>query len=367
MADKKTGKKPQFILFGVISILALAVCAVVLVVTVRSIDAGNSSAQTDMQNKTKLTDDTQTLLDYLNKVSGYSAVNRFIKADIYTDVSVDDGTITVTDSNGTALEADRNLLIYAKNKLLPTVDTYYPEDEKGVFGKVNSSLKTVNLTATDIESVTFSIGETDADGNPVYNPDTGEITDSDYYFITVRLKIAPNDYSAKRVELFRNDIADLCSVNKSDINLTESIIRAKINRFTDKLETLTFDKTYSVKADVTFKNKLAVFSDRHVGFTYKTSERYEYSYAGISFAESTATVKPGDEIMLSVNAVIENDSEYTVRFSSSDTSVATVDEMGYVKGVAASDKPVTIKVVLIYLDEVFVDECTVYVSDSDKK
>ncbi len=367
LADKKHGKKPQFILFGIISIIALAVCAAVLIITVRSIDTGNSSAEPDAQSKTELTNDTQTLLDYLGKVTAYSAVNRFIKADIYTDSYVDDNTLTVTDGNGTALDSDRNLLIYAKNKLLPTVDTYYPEDEKGVFGKVNSSLRKVDLTANDVESVTFSVGETDAEGNPVYDADTGELVNSEYYFITVRLKIAPNDYSAKRVELFCNDIADSCSVNKSDVDLTESIICAKVNRFTDKLETLTFDKTYSIKADVTFKGKLAVFSDRQVGFTYRTSERYEYSYAGINFAEDTATVKPGDEIMLSVNAVIENDSEYTVTFFSSDTTVATVDEMGYVKGITASDKPVTIKVVLVYLGEVFFDECTVYVSDSQKK
>lgn len=363
MADKKSGKKKQFLLFGLVSVIAIAACAAVLVMTVRSVEESNSATvEYETKSKTELKNDTQTLLSYLASVSKNSTDNRFIKADIYTDVSVDDGTVTVSDGTN-SLEADRNLLIYAKNKLMPTVDGYYPEDQKGVFGTVNSALPTVDLSAESINSVTFSVGEADADGNPVYNSDTGELIDADYYFITVNLK-PEAEYSAQISEKFLSDIADVCTVNSSDIKLSESIIRAKINRLTDEIDTLTFDKKYSITADVTFKDKLSVFSDRQIDFEYKTSERYEYAYAGISFAESTATVAPDSEIMLSVNAVIENDSEYTVTFISSDTSVATIDEMGYVKGISASDKPVTITVKLSYLGETFTDECTVYVGNT---
>lgn len=363
MADKKSGKKKQFLLFGLVSVIAIAACAAVLVMTVRSVEESNSATvEYETKSKTELSSDTQTLLSYLASVSKNSTDNRFIKADVYTDVSVDDGTVTVSDGTN-SLEADRNLLIYAKNKTMPTVDGYYPEDQKGVFGTVNSALPTVDLSAESINSVTYSVGEADADGNPVYNSDTGELIDADYYFITVNLK-PEAEYSAQISEKFLSDIADVCTVNSSDIKLSESIIRAKINRLTDEIDTLTFDKTYTITADVTFKDKLSVFSDRQIGFEYKTSERYEYAYAGISFAESTATVAPDSEIMLSVNAVIENDSEYTVTFISSDTSVATIDEMGYVKGISASDKPVTITVKLSYLGETFTDECTVYVGNT---
>lgn len=364
MADKKSGKKKQFLLFGLVSVIAIAACAAVLVMTVRSVEESNSATvEYETKSKTELSSDTQTLLSYLASVSKNSTDNSFIKTDIYTDVSVDDGTVTVSDGTN-SLEADRNLLIYAKNKLMPTVDGYYPEDQKGVFGTVNSALPTVDLSADDINSITFSVGEADADGNPVYNSDTGELIDADYYFITVNIKPDAKDYSAQIREKFLSDIADVCAVNSSDIKLSENIIRAKINRLTDEIDTLTFDKTYTITADVTFKDKLSVFSDRQIDFEYKTSERYEYAYAGISFAESTATVEPDSEIMLSVNAVIENDSEYTVTFSSSDTSVATIDEMGYVKGISASDKPVTITVKLSYLGETFTDECTVYVGNT---
>ena len=69
--------------------------------------------------------------------------------------------------------------------------------------------------------------------------------------------------------------------------------------------------------------------------------------------------------MLSVNAVIENDSDYTVTFTSSDNSIVTVDEMGYVKGIEASCTPATVTVTLEYLGEKFTDECTVTVNDDN--
>ena len=79
------------------------------------------------------------------------------------------------------------------------------------------------------------------------------------------------------------------------------------------------------------------------------------------------TVAPGTEAMLSVNAVIENDSDYKVSFTSSDSSVVTVDEMGYIKGIKSSNSPVTITVTLEYLGEKFTDECTVNVTENDNK
>ncbi|MBQ5824129.1 MAG: Ig-like domain-containing protein [Clostridia bacterium] len=366
MAEKKQSRKLQFLVFGLISLIAIAACAVVLVITVRTIEnETSSSVEYDTQSKTQLSDDPFTLITYLHNVTSSAMYNQFIKANIYTDVSVNDGTIAVSDTSGTQLDADRNLLIYTKNKIISTVDSYYPEDVTGVFGSFTYGMPHLNISLDEIERVTFSTGEADEEGNPVYNNDTGELIDADYYFITVYLKPSNETYSTETADKFTTDIASLCLINDSNVELTQNVIRAKINRITDEIDTITFDKVYAVNADVTFRGDLSVFADRKISFEYKTSRRCEYSYAGISFAESTATVEPGNEIALSVNAVIENDSEYTVTFTSSDPNVATVDEMGYVKGIKASCVPVTITVTLEYLGEKFTDECTVTVNDDN--
>ncbi|MBR6619554.1 MAG: Ig-like domain-containing protein [Clostridia bacterium] len=366
MHKKQTGRKFRFILFGLCSLLATLACMAVLVITVHNIDAGNTTdTEYETQSKTELSGDTAVLLDYLKKLTERTTENKFIKADIYTDVSVDDSSVIVNSG-----ETDNALLVYAKNKMMGAVDGYYPEDIKGEFGRIYSSMPAVDLSAADIIESRFSVGEADENGNPVYNTDTGELIDADYYFITLTVKNTPAvaelfslEQKQQVAENFKADIAKICKIQSCEINVASLNIYAKVNRLTDEIQYINFEKIYSVSADVSFTNELEIFGSKKIDFEYKVNERFEYRYAGISFAETSVTVAPGKEAALTVNAVIENDSDYKVTFTSSDTAVATVDEMGYVKGIKASCTPVTIKVTLEYLGEEFTDECTVIIND----
>ena len=368
MLKKERSRKYQFLIFGLCSLLATLACMAVLVITVHNIDSSNSvDTQYETQNKTELTDNTAVLLNYIKKLTAETAENKFIKADVYTDVSVDDSAINV-DSG----EADKALLVYAKNKMMGAVDSYYPEDIKGEFGKIYGAMPIVDLSDSDIIESSFSIGEADENGDPVYNTDTGELIDADYYFITLSVKDSPAvtelfspEQKQQVTENFKADIAEVCTVQSCEANISSLNIYIKVNRFTDKIQYINFEKIYSVSADISFINELEIFGRKNIDFEYKVNEKFEYRYAGISFAESSVTVAPGKETALTVNAVIENDSEYKVTFTSSDTSVATVDEMGYVKGIEASCVPVTITVTLEYLGEKFTDECTVIINDDN--
>ncbi len=374
MAEKKGIKKYQFLIFGLCSLLALALCMVVLVVTVKTVEKDNTgTAEYETKSKTELTDDTAVLLGYIKTLTEETAGNKFIKADVYTDISVDDASLTLSPES----EADKKLLIYAKNKMLPSVDGYYPQDIKGVFGSVYEAMPVIDLSPELIANSRYCVGEADENGNPVYNTDTGELIDADYYFISFELDYAAVDSPAVRelfkldskqeiAEKFSADISDVCKINSAEAVPSLLKISAKINRFSDKIEYIDFEKLYTISADVSFENDLSVFGSKQLSFSYSVKERLEYRYAGISFSESTVTVEPGAELALSVAAVIENDSEYTVTFASSDETVATVDEMGYVKGISSSCNPVTITVTLEYLGEKFTDECTVIVNDDSK-
>ena len=368
MHKKQKSRKYQFLLFGLCSLLATFACMAVLVITVKNIDSSNTAdAEYETQSKTELTDDTAVLLDYLKKLTAETTENQFIKADIYTDVSVDDSSITVNSG-----EADNAVLVYAKNKMMGAVDSYYPEDIKGEFGRIYSAMPAVDLTASDITESRFSVGEADENGNPVYNTDTGELIDADYYFITLSVKNSAEaaqlfslEQKQQVAQKFKADIAQICNIQSCEINIESLKIHTKINRLTDEIQYINFEKIYSVSADVSFADKLQIFGDKKIDFEYKVNERYEYRYAGISFAENSVTIAPGEEAALTVNAIIENDSDYKVTFTSSDTAVATVDEMGYVKGIEASCVPVTITVTLEYLGEEFTDECTVIINDDE--
>lgn len=372
--NKKSSKKTQFLLFGLCSLIAMAVCSAVLVATVRSVEnnSSNVSAEYETQSKTELTDDAETLLGYISNLTKNTSGNKFIKANTYTDVSVDDSTVTVTDTDGNENSADKTLLLYVKNKIMPQIDTYYPEDTTGVFGTVNTDLPVISFSADNVTESRFSTGETDEDGNPVYNSDSGELIDGDFYFITFSL--SPNEDISSLFSLdekenitkrFLEDTKSVMAADSVEISEPELTLKAKINRITDEIEWIQLEKIYNVSADVTFTGELEIFGRKSISFDYKVTEKNEYSYAGIRFAENSVTVAPGGEVMLSVNAVIENDSDYTVTFTSSDNSIVTVDEMGYVKGIEASCTPATVTVTLEYLGEKFTDECTVTVNDDN--
>lgn len=368
MADKKSGKKYQFAVFGLCSLIAMLACMAVLVITVKNIDSGSTNiAPSETLSKTELTDDTNVLLNYLKALTEKTSGNKFIKADIYTDISVDDSTVTVNGS-----EADKKLLIYAKNKMLPTVDSYYQEDFHGIFGTAYEDMPIIDLKALDIVSSSFSIGEADENGNPVYNTDTGELIDGDYYFINLFInqnksteKLFSLENKNEIAEKLSKDLLPICKINSSEISVAKLKITAKVNRFTDEIQYINLQKIYNISADVSFINELEFFGGKELDFEYTVNEKFEYSYAGISFSQKSVTVEPDKETALTVNAVIEDNSDYTVTFTSSDSSVATVDEMGYVKGIKQSCSPVTITVTLEYLGEMFTDECTVIVSDTN--
>lgn len=368
MAEKKKSKKLQFALFGACSLIALIACMAVLVITTRSVESNNNFvSEYETQSKTELTDNANVLADYLNKLTAQTVGDRFIKADTYTDISVDDSQFTA----GT--QQAKNLLIYAKNKMLGTVDSYYGEDAKGVFGTADSTLPTIALNADSISDYCFSVGQADDEGNPVYDTSSGELIDSDYYFLT--FYVDPQSEGAKELfyldedkavaEKLTAEISSVCSATNASATPTELVIKAKVNRLTDELIYVYFEKSYNIQADVNFTGELEVFGSDSISFVYKAEKKFEYAYAGISFAEKSVTVEPGSEVALSVNAVIEDESVYKVSFASSDESVATVDEMGYVKGIEASCNPVTITVTLEYLGEKFTDECAVIINDDE--
>ncbi len=374
MAEKNKSRKMQYLMFGLCSLIALAVCFAVLVVTVRSVDANNSSVvEYDTESKTEITGETAALTQYLKNLTAKTQNNRFIKVNSYTDVSVDDSTVKVCDLQGNELQKDKNLLIYAKNNMMSAIDGYYGEDYTGVFGTVYQDIPQVDLGVQSVVESRFSVGQADEQGNPVYDNNSGELIDGDYYFINLGIdptaaeasKLFSLDEKDEICKSFTDNVAQVCTVKKAEIAVKNLVVSAKVNRLTDEIEYMTFEKVYAVKADVEFVNELEVFGARKVEFEYKVAERFEYRYAGIRFSEHSVSVEPDGEVALSVNAVIENDSEYTVSFASSDTSVATVDEMGYVKGISQSDKPVTVTVTLSYLGEVFEDTCTVSVKQAE--
>lgn len=362
-------KIKQFVAFGVCSIIALALCLGVLVITVNNLDTDtNANENKNITNKTELDSSKETLVSYINNVVA-DATGRFVKTKTYTDVSVNDLKVLNSSVNQSKDEA---LLNFAKDRMISAVDSYYAEDFNGSFEKDDSKKPALTLDKTALKNATFSIGQVDENGESVFD-DEGNLIDNEYYFVTYDVDITNKLYSEKLSENFsvKEDIfakehfidavKNDCKINSFVAKPDSFIIKAKVNRANDEIQYINVIRNYVIAFDANFINDAKLFGKKEISFVYTVTDTYEYSYAGISFVEDEITLGLDEEYMLNVNAVIDDDSEYTVEFFSSNENIATIDEIGYVKVLKNSDAPVTITVKLNYLGETFTDTCTVAV------
>ncbi|MBQ7115390.1 MAG: Ig-like domain-containing protein [Clostridia bacterium] len=364
------GKLKQFVAFGVASVVALAVCLGVLVVTVNNLgDETTTTENKAIINKTEFSSSKKELADYVNTLISETD-SRFVKTKAYTEISVND--LKVLNSENQA--QDEALLNFAKDKMLSSVDDFYDGDFQGTFEKGDSKKPSFIVDEAILKDAGFSIGQVNENGESLYD-DEGNLIDNEYYFLTYSLDVKSelfnkkyseklslkNDLSAKRQ--FVDAVKDNCKINSFDAKLESLLIEAKVNRENDYIQYIDVIRQYAVALDTEFINDAELFGEKEISFVYTVTDTYEYSYAGISFVEDEVTIKQGEEYMLNVNAIIDDDSEYTVEFSSSNDDIATIDEMGYVKGLKNIEEPAIITVKLSYLEEAFTDTCIVNVSE----
>jgi uncharacterized protein YjdB len=367
--SKKDNKKRQFIIFGLCSFIALVLCLVTLVITVDRVERADKTAQAqERSSKTVLQNDSEALTEYILKLTQHSNKNKFVKADFRTEVTIDDGTVKIDGDSSKA-----QLFVYVKNKVVSSIDDIYGEDVKGVFGTVSSYMPLLDLSELNSLHCQYSQGQADENGDPVLD-DEGNLIDADYYFLTFTVDGSSVVGEKSKRAFYSNESLDVeksvkeallpdCSIDFKEIKPLEYVINTKVNRFTDEIVSVEIQRNFNVRADMEFLNSLSVFGKRNVEFNYTVKEIYDYKYAGIKFSENSFKAEAGDELSLTVNAVIENESEYKVTFISSDESIATVDEMGYVQILKA--EPVTITVKLNYLGEVFEDVCYINAPSAD--
>lgn len=368
------GKKKQFTVFGACSVLALVLCLATLVITVKNVEKETSS-QTIVQekeSKTNLDGEKSELSRYIKELTEYTQNNKFVKVNTYTDIRIDDSKIFV---NGNNDSNDAKLFAFLKNQFVSNIDSLYKDDFNGEFGTAYGGMPIVDLTLSEKGAYTFYRGLTDENGNPSFD-DEGNLIDEDFYFITYTVNgndiVKVEEKKAFAIDALpdvegkiREKLSSICKINSLKYDAVNFTLKFKINRLTDEISALEIKRLYNVTMDVDFINELKAFGSKTIDFEYEVNENYEYFYAGVALSQDELYIEKGEEAVLNVNAVIEDDSEYEVKFSSSDESVATVDEMGYVKAVSESKEPVIITVELKYLDEIFTDECAVYVGSEE--
>ena len=371
MADKKKSpetqsKKKQFFIFGLCSFLALALCMLTLVIVVKNVEK-NESTQVEADSEEIFMDNEKaTLLRYASDITNMTVNDKAVKVNVSTSVNIDDGTIIV---DGEADSKDVKLFTYFKNQAMEQIDALYGEDYTGEFGVVYPHMPKVDLPMDTKILCNMTKGLADEEGNPVYD-DTGALVDADYYFLTFTVqdgelnKAEKQAFGLDKLKSVKDDaskiLSSVCKIKNLKVTPCDFKINAKANVHTDYLEYLEYQYVYKIDADFEFVNEFSVFGEKSVSFEYVVTKRFDYSFVSVTFSQDTLYLEKGKEAQLSVNAVIEDDSEYEIKFTSRNPDAVTIDEMGYVNVLKEIDEPVEVVVELQYMGKSFYDECLVF-------
>ncbi len=365
--EKVESQKKRLVIFGLFSVIALVLCTgVVLGVALSLVTEG--VYEFDVPAAESLTampeTDVQTV-DFLAKLIDSAKDGKRVYADVSTDIYVEN--ISLDGS-----ESERSVLNYMQKTITANVDAMYAENHTGSFEDGYKGYPTITLSPDEIIKAGCEQGIKDVDG---------EVTQTDFYFFS--LDCVAENYPPRResgaystfgleeddkiLSALRAEAEPMLTVAELRAVGTEFRIEAQSERLTDRLNYLSFSRKYSVELVVDFAGDFETLGRKTVKFDYTVCEMFNYTWAGISFSEQSVSLEKGDTHQLSLNAVMNDDSDYTMRLESSNEAVATVDDLGYVCGVENSREPVVITAYLEYLGIEYTSECEVTVSVPVKK
>ncbi len=149
---------------------------------------------------------------------------------------------------------------------------------------------------------------------------------------------------------------------ENDVVYNTLRISYTFNRIRNQITSLRFVKEMTVSAEIAFENDYAVLGTQTVTFPITETVSYSFTWPGLSLSEEELVIEPGDSDNLLATVVCDDPVQYSanVKWSSSDESIATVDERGYID---ATKKTGEVKIVaeVEYQGKTYSDECTVYV------
>ncbi len=173
-----------------------------------------------------------------------------------------------------------------------------------------------------------------------------------------------NKTVSRAEETFARDL----TVNNIDIAYDDFRILADVSRSvendeeTRELNSLSYLREGLVTMDVTFTDNLAAFGDQTITFRVACSEDYSFDRIRFYITSHAHFIEKGASDEISHRVVSDQShADQVIRWESSDPEILSVDEEGFFKGKAVSDKPVTVTGTYIYNGHEYSDTCLFYV------
>lgn len=161
---------------------------------------------------------------------------------------------------------------------------------------------------------------------------------SDEYKISIVFTAAPagvKEYlelcTQEDIDAVGSHAAGLLTIGETDIEYTKLSVYAVVNRMTDRVTRIEFNKDAQAKADISFCGDYEALGMRSAAFSYTDSLRYDIAYPGIDIDKSSVVLEHKKTEVLKAALTCDDPTAYTVKWESSDNEVASVDEGGVVK------------------------------------
>ncbi len=121
------------------------------------------------------------------------------------------------------------------------------------------------------------------------------------------------------------------TLQNMSINHNEAVLYAEINRLTDCLQYLRFETASSVSAELKMTGSYSQLGVITVDADAKDRVVYNFTWPSLKLDKNEMTVETGSTEVLKAKLTCDDPATYDVVWTSSDESVITVDEQGYLK------------------------------------
>ena len=190
----------------------------------------------------------------------------------------------------------------------------------------------------------------------------------DDYTITYQLKVTdgvlknsfPVHSDADMQKLIGDDIENILSLGKTQVDYTGLALRVQVDRITDEIKRLTYIKNMTVSANGDFIGDCSALGALSLSVNVTETENYGFTWPSISLSAHSKDVEPKEKDNLLATLVFPDAKQDGVEWISSDPDIVSVDDDGYFTA-GKNAGTATITATYIYDDKPYTDSCVVNV------
>ena len=340
--------------------------------------------------KTPPPETAEQLIDYLNTVVA-DAKREKPKFSRGASYDFDDGALSV-DLSGDGEDTLRRSLLFIKNAAeehlnrtaFSAAGQEPPVTEAEYFDGFDSLLNEPDFTVSDVESFTCSYlyykcincsKESDiplencADCGSEHPYQTAYRDDYDFEVVLkptdalIERNFFPKDPFAT-IDALNPALADYAAITRLDETTGGLRFRFRVNRETDQLKSLTYEKQLNVTANVEFTGGCAALGFASLSAPLTVKHTYSFTWPAVELNLRTLSLEPKEKSNLLATLICDKPAEYSAVWSSSDPEAVSVDDEGYLKAGKKENVSAVITASFEFGGKTYSDACTVEVKYS---